>query len=115
MAALTNRRAWDCPPEVEGQWPGERGSRFADAQHPPSATLPFAALLQRAQAAAVDFRVTHVYRPHRPDAPLSVYGTGSAALARDNADRIFLNPYSGAVLRLDRASDWVLRAGGTKG
>lgn len=61
--------------------------------------------LRQAGIAWPDFRVMAIYPPRRPGEALRLDGQAGHWLVRDRANKVWLDPASGAVLRIDRITD----------
>lgn len=75
------------------------------------ATLPLDDLVARGQAAFPGLDIRAVYFPARPGAALRLDGQAGDLLVRDRANRVWLDPADGRVLRVDRinGAGWLRR------
>jgi len=69
------------------------------------APLPLDELIRAAQAAFPDFRAASVYYPPDPRGAVDFTGDGEAWLVRPRANRVFVNPYDGAVMAVYRGEE----------
>ncbi|MFC3675593.1 PepSY-associated TM helix domain-containing protein [Ferrovibrio xuzhouensis] len=65
-------------------------------------SMPLDDLVARGRAAFPGLEVRAVYFPARPGAPLALAGQAGDLLVRDRANRVWLDPADGRVLRVDR-------------
>lgn len=75
----------------------------AASAHAPA--LPLDDLVARANAAWPDLQITAVYPPRRAGEALRMEGQAGDLLVRDRANKIWLDPSSGAVLRVDQIAE----------
>ncbi|WP_341897822.1 PepSY-associated TM helix domain-containing protein [Ferrovibrio terrae] len=64
--------------------------------------LPLDDLVARAQAAFPELKITAVYYPRRKDDALRFDGQAGDMLVRDRANKVYLDPKTGAVLAVER-------------
>jgi uncharacterized iron-regulated membrane protein len=76
------------PPEVH-DWPLERAA---------DASLPVAALVERVQAAYPDYRIASLHPPAEPTQAFGFTGQNGSLLVRARANKIWLDPETGAVV-----------------
>lgn len=76
-----------------------------------TASLPLDDLVARGRAAFPGLEVRAVYFPARPGAALALAGQAGDLLVRDRANRVWLDPADGRVLRVDRiaGAGWLRR------
>jgi len=98
----------------------EKGLQTADLPHYPSGPevtasdsdhrLGLGEIAAIARNALPGLEVTTVQYPRRGDQPIRVYGQRDDLLVRDRANRVYLHPASGEVVKLQRAADLSLLA-----
>lgn len=71
---------------------------------PHSRALPLDVLIERATQAFPGFSPRYVHLPAGPGDTLQLWGQGSAAMVRDFANQVHLNPYNGEVVWLQDAA-----------
>lgn len=76
------------PPELH-DWPLAR---------PAEATLPIAALVERVHAAYPDYRIATLHPPAKADQAFGFTGQNDSLLVRARANKVWLDPTSGAVV-----------------
>jgi len=71
----------------------------------PPERQPLDALVRRARAAFPELDIRSIYMPADPRDAIRFDGQTGAILVRDRANRVYLNPYSGAVMQVQRAEE----------
>jgi uncharacterized iron-regulated membrane protein len=80
-------------------------SRLPAPRPQPPERLPLDDLLAIARREIPELTIERIWVPTAADEPLYVTGRGTASLVRGRADGVELDPYSGAVLRVQRGRD----------
>jgi uncharacterized iron-regulated membrane protein len=68
----------------------------------PPKYLPLDELVARAEVAYPGFKAREIYWPHDKTAAIDITGDAAVALVRARANRVFLDPYTGEVLSVQR-------------